>query len=535
MMSAELPNADRASADAGVDPFVDAHGENSYFVTSTLRQRIDLIRHLIQFGRQIVVLTGPPGAGKSALIERITEAHENNWQVMRFSAGPTLNRATLLGKTASELGLSARTGDDEALTEAIRKRVQIANRRGETTVLAIDDAHTLPADTRTCLAKLAHSVDESTELKVVLSADPAQSPLIDQLQNENSQHTLVHVVELPRLNEAQTAAMLKHRWDSAYGNLDFPLERTALSQIYRQSNGIPGKAIVLARQLQRLTDHTDRTLRDPARGYLIGGVAIIALLSVFAFFNAADRRDSRKEIQIELELPAEQPVVTESSPSRPAELPTLEPQIQNVRGVDDSDSVEVVIDDDPSSVVVEYDPPIAAASLSGPAVPSQSPEPAVQPPQAETVTKATATDTRPPPAASPPVDDRSAEKSVRIPSTEPPPTPIKVLAAPASGDQIATKPAPEHYSIEWLRTQAAAGYVLQLFGVRNRAAAVKFIKTRKIQHKSTVMITSHKGAPWYVVVYGYYRNRDLALAAIPALPPALAPAKPWARPISSLQ
>jgi hypothetical protein len=87
----------------GLDPFVDDQGAKSYFVTPALRQRIDLVRHLLEFGRQIVVLTGVPAAGKSALLHRVSEPGEKNWRVLRYIAGPMLNRASLLRKIATEL------------------------------------------------------------------------------------------------------------------------------------------------------------------------------------------------------------------------------------------------------------------------------------------------------------------------------------------------------------------------------------------------------------------------------------------------
>jgi DamX protein len=100
---------------------------------------------------------------------------------------------------------------------------------------------------------------------------------------------------------------------------------------------------------------------------------------------------------------------------------------------------------------------------------------------------------------------------------------------------LVSNPEPSQtYSIGWLRTRPAGGYVLQLFGVRDRAAAVKFIKDRKIDGKSGILGTDHEGAPWFVVIYGYYPDRASAQAAIPDLPPKLTATPPWARPIASL-
>ena len=64
-LSADPQSIDLQSHPVGLDPFVDARGEGSYFVTQALRQRIELIRHLLEFGRQIIIVTGSRGVGEN--------------------------------------------------------------------------------------------------------------------------------------------------------------------------------------------------------------------------------------------------------------------------------------------------------------------------------------------------------------------------------------------------------------------------------------------------------------------------------------
>ncbi|HJP36818.1 MAG TPA: AAA family ATPase [Gammaproteobacteria bacterium] len=502
---------ERSTMSTGLDPFVDGRGENYYFVTPALRQRIDLVRHLIEFGRQIIMLTGPPGAGKSALLERVTEPLDKKWRVLRFTAGPTLNRSALLGKIADELATNGSVDNDEALIAEIRKHLKALSQKGETTVLAIDDAHALPVDTPSCLAALSRAVDNTTEIRVVLSGDPGQSPLVDQLQSEVSQSALVHVVEIPRLSEEQTASMLTHRWKAAYGNNEIPVTAADLSQIYRQSNGNAGKALVLARQAQVLAGNSQRSLPDPARRYLIGGVVALIVFILFAFLNAGDS-DGEPQTEVEIRLPAatlsggrrQPPAPALSEPSREPPAAAAEEE-QETTGVAEQSHT-------PESTSV------AAIRTEAPLPPDDGAPPETPAAAAPSAAATEATPQQPEPAAAP---KESAE----------PPITQQVKAKPPEAKQTTL----ERYSIAWLRTQAAEGYVLQLFGVRDRHAAVKFIEQRKIGSKSTVLVTNHKGAPWYVVVYGNYPNRAAAMAAIPALPGNLAGTKPWARPIASLE
>jgi len=522
-VAAESSSAKSRAMNSGLDPFVDAHSDKSYFVTPALRQRIDLLRHLIEFGRQIVVLTGPPGAGKSALLDRVADTHEKNWHVLRYVAGPTLNHATLLGKIASELGIDRAIGDEAALVDAIRKKVIAANQRGETTILTIDNAHALPADTYSCLTGLAHCVEESAELKVLLSADPAHSPLIDQLQSATSQHALVHVVEVPRLDGGQTQAMLTHRWNAAYGNDEIPLDAAEMAQIYQQSNGIPGKAIVLARQVQVLTGNPERPRRDPAQRYLVGGVAIIVLFVIFAFFNAGDPGVGQ-ETRIELELKPE-PITEPITGIKPL----AEPPLRQIKAPPSPPETTIEPRDSATSDSVSVTPPSPpAVKMAVPAGERSKPSPKTiiaesdkSPPTGPTVSPLTV----PSSIEASPIPLAGADAISR-----PAVTTAKTPPSPAAKPTVA-----ERYSVEWLRSHSGNGYVLQLFGVRDRAAAMKFIKQRRISGKSAVFVTQHEGAPWYAVVYGYYPDRAAARAAIIDLPVELATTKPWARAVESLR
>jgi len=90
-------------------------------------------------------------------------------------------------------------------------------------------------------------------------------------------------------------------------------------------------------------------------------------------------------------------------------------------------------------------------------------------------------------------------------------------------------------SAEWLLKQPRGSYTLQLAGVRDRAAALRFIQRHGLSGKATLLTTRRDGQAWYVLVHGHYPNRQAALAAAARLTPALLKeVKPWARTIGDL-
>jgi len=515
---------------AGIDPFVAGDTESSYFITTTLRQRIELVRHLVGFGRQIVVLTGPAGAGKTALLDQITGSEENDWHVVQLTGGPTLNGDALLERICGELGIE-RDGGDISTVKAVQAHVATANAQGRTTVLAIDDADGLPADTAGCLAALAHATDAEAELKVVLSADPALSAIIDQLQHETGQDALLHVVEVPRLSDEQTREMLQHRWASAYGDERFPFSEMEMSQIYQQAAGLPGKAIVLARQVQIMSGGPASTERDPAQRLLISGVAAIGILVVIAFFSSGSPDEDAPEL-VELDLPGElidkpeneAPPVERPAPSSPT-AGVQPPAAISAAPAEPPTALEPVVLPEPAGIAETAEPAVETTVEvhTGPTEPAASGDLTA----AETAV----------PAPSPPGNRRSppaaaaAENSVTAVN---PPPPAESRPVPEIGTS-AEKESQPAYSLDWLRTRPESSYVLQLFGVRDRAAAQAFIRKRGIGPRSTIITTRHADAPWYVVIYGHYRDRAAAQATIDDLPAKLAGTSPWARPIKSLE
>lgn len=82
---------------------------------------------------------------------------------------------------------------------------------------------------------------------------------------------------------------------------------------------------------------------------------------------------------------------------------------------------------------------------------------------------------------------------------------------------------------------APTSYTLQLLGARSKESATEFIRKHGGGSQFYYFSTVYKGAPWHVVVYGNYANRDVANASIRKLPAALQKTNPWARSLQGVQ
>jgi septal ring-binding cell division protein DamX len=74
-----------------------------------------------------------------------------------------------------------------------------------------------------------------------------------------------------------------------------------------------------------------------------------------------------------------------------------------------------------------------------------------------------------------------------------------------------------------------------LLGARSKKSALDFISKQKGSEQFYYFSTIYKGAPWHVVIYGEFANRDIANSAIKKLPSELRKMRPWARSVRGVQ
>lgn len=537
------------------------------YVGPTLRQRLDLVEHLLEFGRQIIVLCGPPGSGKSTLLDAIGLAAGENWACVRIHGGPALGGRALLAQIADALDVDlADDGEPRMAQTMLRLRLNVLERAGKLVVLLIDDADQLPPDSLAFLVALARTDDQSAEARVLLAADHDHAGLLANLQRDRPQHGLVHVVEIPPVSEGQVRDFLARRLAAVGAQLENCLDPADVQAIASAAGGNPARIVALARQqlagqgglspprLPRLSlalpGFRLPTLprlslpfpapRPPGDASRFGDRRLLPLFllpplvagAAWWFLHDREPAGAAPATSVVLELPP-------PAPAAPAadEPPTATPANPPAPGL----AAEAGPDPDPTEAegdeVIELELP-------------DEPPPGVVAADAGTARQPRPDPTLPPPAGLPPrptagVADAPPDREVaagpgRLPRPVPPvpavtpqstPTP-----APAEAAARAPNPAPTaRFTIDWLLRQAPAGYTLQLAGLRDRAAGERFIARHGLAGKAALLATRRNGQAWYVLLHGYYADRRAALDAANRLPPAVRKeVKPWARTVGEI-
>lgn len=215
-----------------------------------------------------------------------------------------------------------------------------------------------------------------------------------------------------------------------------------------------------------------------------GGLLLVGLIIIAAFLSYSNHTtSSKKEVVIAI-----QPQAALPNPTNPAnyekDLPSA-PNMQSAVNPPDQDALAqpvATINSEP----VEAIKPVIAEPAPKPATP-------VAVPQTKVVAIAK-------PIAA---EKRQAKASVKnSPYTD---TEKKLLATPK-----------QHYTI-------------QLTGASTNKNLHVFIKRHNLQTGAAYFQTYHNGKPWYVIVYGDYKTRAEAQAALQQLPSAIKAQHPWVR------
>ena len=466
-----------------------------YLVTPALRQRLDLVHHLLEFGRQIVLVTGADGSGKSRLLQQIEKEAADRWETLRLQGEELGSTRSLLRRLATELGvtIAAEAPSAAELTAAVRAGLADIEADYRIFALLIDDADELPDEVCALLLKLAHNDDIFGELRCVLCAD-VDSELQTRLQASAPSPALVHVVEVPRLTADQTGDLaLQMCAAMPQSSLPAKIERSlAGAAAMPQAAATPTRA---------------PAPRDRRLAWLGAAAAALALVMWLAVRPGPTAQDNPA---IEIQLPG----AAETKPPEWAQT-TMPPTAVDAGTTATAVPIRDAVVPMPAPEVhpPAHDVAAAAADIDAPSPP---PPPATL---LESATAAAPTTTAAAPAPEP---------------TEPPAAATAVVAAPALKPALVTSDHKVPYTGEWLLLQAPDSYVIQLFGVRDRAGAERFVGQNDLRSVAAVIATSFEQDPWYIVVYGHYPDRDSARAAIEALPMDLKPLKPWARPVHSL-
>ncbi|MDX1432562.1 MAG: AAA family ATPase, partial [Gammaproteobacteria bacterium] len=274
------PDASLAALSLEADPFPPGPGDGYFFVTPALGVIVEQLREFVEHGSGIAVVCGPPGAGKTCLLDQLEHERRPEWRVCRVQGAPETAPAALVDELVHSLGLEARTADHTARAELLRTRLAALREDDRRVLIAVDDADRLPADSRALLMDLAGPPADARLLLTAASSSPA-------LTRDGAAQHAVQLLELAPFTREEAGEYLRSRLKFAGFAGKPPFGDDAVRHIHARSGGVPGAMHPLASQALASRARGRRGIGGAARGrslrlvagLVLAGVAIGVLLS----------------------------------------------------------------------------------------------------------------------------------------------------------------------------------------------------------------------------------------------------------------
>ncbi len=278
-------------------PFSLQQDDRFFYLNTALTERLELLKHYTQYGNLLLIVTGERGIGKSSLKQRFINTAQEEWQVCEIQSHTMMDASLLLKQVAHGFGITEPPLEPSALFEVLSTQLEYMHQASYVPILIIDDAHELPQDSLQALLYLAeHHSDQQTALRIILFCEPEIETMLEDPAIHSLKERVTHSMEIPALNEEQTAEYLRHRLAVAGLDGTSPFTPKLVHKIFKASDGIPSKINDYAHQ--NLLDDSepvsdkdmdlDNELIHEAtsfnfRNMLLGGFALAIVISVLFF------------------------------------------------------------------------------------------------------------------------------------------------------------------------------------------------------------------------------------------------------------
>ncbi len=499
-----------------------------------LRQQI---LHLAQFGGGVQVICGPEGAGKSTFLAFLQKAADSegfySWQVPAHCDNATLFRH-MLEALGLRPGPQAGAGE---LIYSLRNYAQSLERSRQRLVFAFDDAHHLGNSELAALISVLQGNSESGfGLHFILLALPGLAERIDELHLVD---VSVQDMQLPPFSPAELNTVFSNTFLAAGEPLT--LHGEALERVWVQSEGLPGRALDMARALK--TRPQEEAPPPAPQGFRIAGLpiwhlaAVGLLLVLWALFFRDDgesgdgsaiadgtAENPRRSVPIEIiENPrpgrtgatGAAPVAETTATTAAALEATPTERLDNT-----ADSVSGTASVTGAAAGNAPENVDTATAAGGVALPQSAPgraAPADPAPESAAAPDASATGA---PVVEP-VDEAVNETVDTAPASTPEPA-----NAAADMKEIVEK------GEKALLGLTSSGYVLQLMATTTENSLREYVARQPNRANLLVHRASRDGRHMYLLVEGFYADKDAALSAINNLPAEQQAGRPWPKNVS---
>ena len=485
---------------------------------------LDHIRHLSQWSRRILLVTGPFGIGKSTLYRELSNSLEPATKAARLSGNVVTGERDVLLALAQGFGVAV---DQDAHAEDILK---ILSRRAEeeagrqcTCMIMIDDAQLL---SHQAVDRLIQLVAES-QIRLVMFTEATLIANVTRAAREFDLEWFE--IRLTGFPAADVREYLEWRFAQAQYRGRLPFTDAQLEKIVSRSGGNPNVVDFMANEL--LSDlETGEVRRSetvfPKQHVVLALVLFVLLGITYQLYQTSGDADQRA-----LDIAAADANSTGSAGTDGSGTgaPEAGVGVPGEVGQEADQSTEAVGDTAVSTAV-------RARSIESAAAQARQQAPAeVEPPLPQVddgedeVVAAGSVQSAPEAVTLPPAEPITGEADATA-ATGSAPVPVIEAGSPAQiGSSDGVKGA------RWVLQQAPEDYTLQLMTLSRREGGVALIKRQSNADDFAMVPVERDDKVMHLLIYGAFSSRAAAQRAADEMGGELAEINPWIRTFEGIQ
>lgn len=492
-----------------------------FFTTPHLEKLHRLFNYLARFSRKLVVVTGASGAGKTALLEHFVQDQNEEDLVCYFAALNSDTPVQVLQEIADQLELDDVASDLSAkeIVQEIQAFSLARLDEGCSCIVVIDDAHLFDVSVLEQLYSLTlDDLQARCSIRLLLCGN---EDLLQRLQDvvpvEAVEKTIFHQ-QISPFNFEETQQYLQVHFRENGGQNKTPFSASEYQRIYDTSLGMPGRINEVAKQLMveavnRLVDAEPVSKRPRIFSILL--VPTLVIVSAIFWWQSSNSENEDAQL-VDGGLTGQ----VERNAVKAAEELELNEIFAEPESEEADDSLPVHVE----GKLIENK--VEAGEIAERAVPSEA-NSADEESVGGTVEVVAAN--------TPKLEDVELQQKVTGSPKALGDSPEKVESEdvvdpqPSSNESLLRRHARQILAFE------ESAYTMQLLGSRNEDSILMTMSKVPGDVNLFYFEKTHKGAPWYVLIYGSYSSRAAADTAAANLPEALGNLKPWVRGVASIQ
>ncbi len=479
------------------NPFVDP--APGFYEGGDRKTYLEQLRHLSQWSRRVLLVTGPHDSGKSVLYRRLSASLEPRAKAARINGALINSSREVLAGIVQGFGLAAPAdAHAQLLMDVIVAHVEDQQRDERFCVILVDDAELLDGRAVEQLLTLV----SRCPIRILLFAEVRIVPMVERMAKRLEVGW--HELRLSGFDVNDVREYLEWQFKQARYRGRLPFSEQQVKDIARLSEGMPGRINQMANVLLARLQSGDLTMKNT--GFPMAHRALLALLVLLVLVAYLTWR-----------------------PDQEAEGPLLADEVVTVESSKESERLDQM--SDPLAISGQH------ASLVEDPQPEKHEAGALQP-AADSVTEpieAEPSPSEPPAVAVSP--EASAQEEAEALAAEAPAAPRQDPEAVARESALASQAAAAEGPRDsaWILAQPPDRFTLQLLSSSSFERASAYVEQRSRPQDFALYRLQRNGELLHVVIYGNFGTRGEAERAA-ATPEATAGGvKPWIRPFEQVQ